>query len=358
MILGKENQGKIRIKDIAERANVSIGTVDRVLHNRGEVKEETKKNVLSIVEEMGYIPNLLAKTLALKKKFRIAVIIPDTSDNNPYWERPLKGILEGAKEIEVYNTLVDIYTFNSTEETSFCTIFNMVLDSNPSGVIFNPVFKESSLNYVSQMDKLLIPYTYIDIDLEQGNNLAYFGQNAKQSGKVAAKIMSQVLPSNAKIAIVKLTNHKIITSHIKKREEGFVEFFEASKISSGEIISVDIDLSIGMEPSISLKKLFSENSDIKGVFVPSSRVFKVAGFLQEENIENILLMGFDLIDQNIHYLENEIIDFLISQKPEQQGYNSVMTLFNSILFKKEIKKVNYSSIDIIIKENIDHYNRN
>ncbi|WP_234408903.1 LacI family DNA-binding transcriptional regulator [Marinilabilia salmonicolor] len=44
----------VRIKDIAEKANVSIGTVDRVLHNRGEVAKKTKEKVLTIAKEMNY----------------------------------------------------------------------------------------------------------------------------------------------------------------------------------------------------------------------------------------------------------------------------------------------------------------
>ena len=73
-----ENQeNRIRIKDIAERARVSVGTVDRVIHKRGEVAEETRKQILSIIEELGYTPNVLAKSLASKKQYQIAALIPE-----------------------------------------------------------------------------------------------------------------------------------------------------------------------------------------------------------------------------------------------------------------------------------------
>ena len=42
----------VRIKDIALKAGVSIGTVDRVLHNRGEVKAATKEKVLAIAKKL------------------------------------------------------------------------------------------------------------------------------------------------------------------------------------------------------------------------------------------------------------------------------------------------------------------
>ena len=65
--LTKSAQRRVTIKDIAAMAGVSIGTVDRVLHNRGEVNQATHERVMSFVDELGYTPNLLAKSLALKK---------------------------------------------------------------------------------------------------------------------------------------------------------------------------------------------------------------------------------------------------------------------------------------------------
>jgi LacI family transcriptional regulator len=89
--MNQRNSRRIGIKDIASKAGVSIGTVDRVLHHRGEVKEETRAKINQIIEELGYTPNLFAQSLASKKNYRIALIVPDTSDNNPYWNKPAQG---------------------------------------------------------------------------------------------------------------------------------------------------------------------------------------------------------------------------------------------------------------------------
>ena len=52
------------IKMIAERAGVSIGTVDRVLHDRPYVKAEVRERVLRVMEELDYHPNRMASALA------------------------------------------------------------------------------------------------------------------------------------------------------------------------------------------------------------------------------------------------------------------------------------------------------
>ena len=60
---------KVRIKDIAEKSGVSIGTVDRVLHNRPNVSAKSRKKVEDVLKEINYRPNLYASVLASKKKY-------------------------------------------------------------------------------------------------------------------------------------------------------------------------------------------------------------------------------------------------------------------------------------------------
>ena len=66
----------IRIKDIALKAKVSTGTVDRVLHNRGRVSAKVQEKVLKIIKEMDYEPNLIARALGSKKTYHIAALFP------------------------------------------------------------------------------------------------------------------------------------------------------------------------------------------------------------------------------------------------------------------------------------------
>ena len=53
-----KNSGKITINDVARAAGVSKGTVDRVLHARGEVSKKSREKVLKVIEELGFKPNM------------------------------------------------------------------------------------------------------------------------------------------------------------------------------------------------------------------------------------------------------------------------------------------------------------
>ena len=118
---------------------------------------------------------------------------------------------------------------------------------------------------------------------------------------------------------------------------------------------MEIDTTKNQEPEKSLTKIFAAHPDIEGVFVTSARVHQVATFIQINNNSDLFLGGYDLVGNNMKYLKEGVIDFLICQKPEDQGYKSIMAMFNYLLTKVPVSRINYSPIDIVLKENVDFY---
>lgn len=82
---------RITIADVAEKADVSAMTVSRVLNNKGEISEATRQHVLSVMRELGYRPNRVARSLATAKTLKIGVIVPSIS--SAYFG----AVLEGAE---------------------------------------------------------------------------------------------------------------------------------------------------------------------------------------------------------------------------------------------------------------------
>jgi len=350
----KSYKKPVGVKDIAAKAGVSIGTVDRVLHNRGEVKASTHKKVMAVIEELEYTPNIMAKSLARKRTVQIVIVIPNPDNNNPYWEKPVEKIKQVKKELINFNVDVVCEYYDASNEKSFEITMNKVCRYEPDGVVLNPIFKNTTLKFVDIFNNKNIPYVFIDIDIDVDNNnkLSFFGQNAKQSGRVAANTMYLSTPRNSRYLIIKLSNKKVFSTHIDGRIDGFIQFFKNKK---SNIKTIEIDLSNKNEPYTSLSEIFIDNESINGVFIPNSRSYKLADFLESIGKNNYIIVGYDLIEQNVKHLEKENITYLINQKPEKQVYDAVMALFNHILLKKKIEKTNYSAIDILIKENINYY---
>lgn len=93
----------MNIYDISKKAGVSIATVSRVLNNSPHVSEATRRRVMRIIDQNGYVPNAFARGLGLGSMKTIGLLCPDASD--PYLASAL-AMLEGAFRKQNYNCLL------------------------------------------------------------------------------------------------------------------------------------------------------------------------------------------------------------------------------------------------------------
>jgi len=337
-------------------AGVSPGTVDRVIHQRKEVSPATRTRILKILKKTGYTPNLIAKSLASKKKYRIAALLPSASNDNPYWVLPLKGVEKAIAEINDFNGNVDKRFFDLNNEASFIRTSNDLIKDPPDGILFPPVFPKSSLKLIQQIESKQIPYVFIDSSLDNRNSLSYIGQDAMQSGFLAAKLICYGLRNGETILVINLARPEGIMHHLQKRQKGFISYFDTCRNNKKvQIDSLEIDLTQTGEPEQHLDEYFIRNREVRAIFVTSSKVHKIARYLKAHGKAKILLVGYDLIEENKVYLNDGTIDFLISQQPETQGYLGIMTLFRHLNRQEIPGPVQYSPIDIITAENIKYY---
>ena len=339
-----------RIKDIAQRAGVSTGTVDRVLHHRGEVSAATRERILKIIAELDYQPNVLASTLASRRKIRFAVLIPQGGPTNPYWDAPLQGIRRAATELQAYGIEVDVLTF--TGSASFRQLATKILSDPPDGLLLAPVFYDESSRFLGLCAEKQIKAVFIDTQLDYTFCLQKIGQNPRQSGQVAARLMSLGQHDHPRILLLNLSEEQDQLHHFEERARGFSDFFESKSLNA----TVQ-HLPVGTD-GISLEKTLLESlqsGQIDGIFVTGSKVFQVAALLKKLKQPHIRLIGYDLVDENQTYLKEGIIDFLISQKPEEQGYWGIQALYSGIVLNLPQESCRYTPIDIITAENLSQY---
>lgn len=351
------NIPRAKISDIARKAGVSSGTVDRVIHNRGEVAVRTREKILSIIREMDYQPDILASTLASKKTWRIAALIPQADIANPFWKSPSEGLQQAWQEVKHYGIEFFLHFFTYHDRNSFGKMLEKIIESNPAGIILAPVFTEQTLQYMPLLETLKIPVVFLNAQVENTPNLSYIGQDPIHSGMVAAHLLDFGLQDEARIFIINIISEKGGNSHILNREKGFREYF-SERVNHKSLTTINASINNRKELFSLLDKaipLSSDRTGSLGIFVTNSKVFHVATFLEENNRYDVRLVGYDLLEQNQEYLKKGIIDFLISQQPREQGYRSMITLFNHLVMKKPIIKNQFLPIDIITRENINFY---
>lgn len=120
------------MKEIAKKANVSIKTVSRVVNGQGEISAETVRRVQEVIDELGYRPNLMARSLITQRTNSIGLIVPNIS--NPFYPEVAQAVLSTARENQ-HNMLLCSHE-NDLEEQQ--QILDSLVAQGVDGIIIFP----------------------------------------------------------------------------------------------------------------------------------------------------------------------------------------------------------------------------
>ena len=120
----------VTLEDVARLAGVSRMTVSRVINRSGYIKQETEEKVINAINELGYRPNMLAKSLVTKKSKTLAFVMINISD--PFHNLISKGIESVAYKKQYITFLCDTHSRQREED-----YINMFMDNRIGGAIFH-----------------------------------------------------------------------------------------------------------------------------------------------------------------------------------------------------------------------------
>jgi LacI family transcriptional regulator len=349
------SQKKARIKDIARLAGVSIGTVDRVIHNRGEVAEKTRLKVQQILKDTSYSPNIMAQALKSKKRFHLVSLLPAPSEDNSFWEKHPLGMIRAIEELDPFPVTLSQVTFDLQDEDDFQKKAARVLDLKPDGVLLAPIFKSESITFCSRLQNKNIPFVFIDGYIENTGFLAYIGEDIFQSGRVAGQLADMITPAKSDLLVVTIAKNIRNVSHLTIRTEGFLSYFSKKARNTGKRITINIPDPSPNQVRNALDKAFLENPGIGSVFITGSRSYLIALYLEKKGLKSVDLIGYDLLDSNVEFLKSGITRFLIGQRPEEQTYKGIKKLFEYLSLHKIPDRIEYLPVDIVTSENVDFF---
>jgi LacI family transcriptional regulator len=223
-------------------------------------------------------------------------------------------------------------------------------------VLIAPIFYRESLLYFNRWKRLSIPFILFNTHIPDYEPLSYIGQDSYQSGYLAAKLLHYANNESCTYLVAHVDEDVLNSSHLIKKEQGFDDYFdENTPKGSYKIIHADLQNCFDKTACAQqLNKIRKENPNLKGIFVTNSKSHIIADYLQTSNLK-IHLIGYDLMNKNLHFLNNGVIDFLINQNPKGQGYYGIYAMADHLVFKKKIKPIKYLPLDIITKENLHYY---
>ena len=322
---------KITIRDVAKKANVSVATVSRVINNKGYVYEETRKTVLQIIDELGFEPNQLARSLTNHRSKMIGVIVPHVGTT--FYGQLIEGIEQAALSYG-YKTMLCNTQDSAEREMDYLKIFEQY---NVEGVIIASNFKNKE-----KLASLNIPL--ISVDHLINDEIPSVSCNNENGGAMAAKTM---IAGGAKNFLLLRGPSFLITS--LERTKGFLEVLEEHE-STYDIHDFDL-----VEPDAEfIYQHIKNNPQIDGIFAMSDTLALIAlGCLQKlgrKVPEEVQVVGFDdapftkwtnpgitTVSQSIKYMGSETVNTLI-KLINNETLHSVHRLIDVSLKERETTK--------------------
>lgn len=355
----KREEIKITINDVARLSGLSKGTVDRVIHNRGEVSKKSYDKVMEVIRELGYEPNIYASILASRKDHSVVVLVPEYSVGE-YWEMADRGTALAREYARTFNINVETVLFNQYSIDSFRDACTRLLEMDPSAVVIAPTFKNETTLLTAELHRRGIPYSYVDTKLEENGYVSYFGMPMYQSGYLCGDLLMDSAGDGqaAKVAVIRLEHDRSRQSDpTVNRRAGFADYM-TERHPDTEIVNVFVNPRQPESITGELLGFYKANPGITHVVMFNSRIHLISGFLKALEREGRLprAVGFDNLDANMEALRGGLVKYLITQHTDEQTRLAITSLVEYLVMKKEpAKRDNYMHMDILSRNNVEHY---
>lgn len=334
------------VKEIAQLAGVSIGTVDRVLHGRGRVSPQTKARIEAIVHSGGYTPNPIARSLKRARPYRFAVLVPASEEDSGYWGQARAGLAGAADEVRSMGVATVIREFNRYDVASFRTASAAALSEKPDGLLLAPVMPTEARRLIERIEGQ-IPYVFFDADLPGTAPLVAIGQDAFRGGYLAGRL-AELFSGSGPFAVV---DAHAEDHHIALRRDGFRAY--AAERGFATTTAENADLEDDRAAAGLVEKLLAEHQGLAGVFVTSASCHRIAAAVSDLRARRrFAVIGYDLVPENERLLRAGGIDAIISQRPETQARRGLLDLYRSIVLGRPVDSRVEVPLDLYLKENL------
>ena len=328
------------IETIAQKAGVSRGTVDRVIHNRGRVKAETVERVWAVMEELNFQPNTLGRAFYLsRKKNKIGVLV---SLREPDFQRQVMlGVSDGISYAQQYGIETLTEFAPPDDPTAYLEALERLVGGGVRGLILRGIESEQVNARLQALSKEHIPIITHNADTESKLRDCFVGQDSYKGGACAAFLMQQISPKEGRTLIVGVDR---LHYSSEERIRGFIDHIRNSPdekmvLLSGVYSQGNHDISYKLTRSA-----IAEFPDLTGVFVSGAGLSGAAHAVDDAGLSGkIKVLGFDTTDSNVACMKKGTVQFLIDQDPYMQGYKSIQLLVDAIFQDSPVETAYYDT---------------
>lgn len=357
-LLSRESYAKIRLKvillkkqytlkEIAQELNVSRATIDRVIHNRGDIGADTVKRVKEFLEEVGYRPNQVGRSLAKRLQKKIALLFHAT--DNEIFEDIKHGMQVAEAEIRDFGFSIEILPVDKNSEEQLKLLRQVAQEAD--AIAISPYEPDKFIETINEIVDAGKPVITFNNDVAESKRLCYIGTDYYRSGKLAGELLGKSVKSGKVLVISGKSGYW----QSQQRQQGFEEVVQS--YPSVEIIG-PICHKEGSGDFPELLRTLDANPDVKGIFVMDNYngiIESVCDTLHSRQ-PTLDIVTLDLNSECVKGINEGMIMATIAQDPFSQGYYAVKKLFHLLFHQSEMKhSIYHTKLDVLYKENLINY---
>ena len=338
---------KITIQDVAQKAGVSVATIDRVLNRRPGVKTRTVEKVETAIRELNYQPDRIAARLARGREYRFWFVLPDTAGefmNRISDEVEAAAHRMAGERVSIMVKRVDVFDG---------PLLAKVLDELEDGIdgvavvaLDHPAVREAINALVAKG----ISVVTLVSDVPGSKRTHYAGIDNSSAGRTAAGLMGRFL-AGRKGKVGMFAGSLALRDHIE-RQFGFEQVM-AHEFSQLVILPVR-ESRDDMERSEELaKQLLREHSDLLGIYnVGGGTAGIVAALDESKRANDIVFIAHEVTDGSRRALIRNTIDVIINQDAGHEVRSAVRVLMARADNAPLIEAQERIRIDIFMRDNL------
>jgi LacI family transcriptional regulator len=334
------------IRDIAEALGTSIGTVDRALHGRSGVSARTKARVLRMAEQLGYKPNIAARSLKLNRNVRIAAVFP--REIAAFFD-PLRGGIQAAADEAVGMQLRLEFIDYPRLGLGDVAALESAAAKKYDGILFTPGRPRELAGVIRRIVGQGTAMLCVASDAPDSGRIASVTVDAYISGALAAEILSHKLQAPSRVATI--TGDLATFDHAEKLR-GFAATLAvlAPHLTLLPVVESHESPEEAYRQSITLLKAKARPD---AIYISTANSLPVLRALEElKLLGRVQVIATDLFTELVPLLESGKVLATLYQRPEAQGKTAFEMLIAYLADKDKPIKVHRFAPHIILRSNL------
>ena len=334
------------IKDIAQALGISIGTVDRALHGRAEISASTRERVIRKAEELGYRPNLAARSLKLDRRLSIGVYFPRHIAS--FFDPLRAGVKAAAAAAMGVNVDLDFRTFPRLDEGD-AALLSAADEHKYDGILVTPGNPRSIEPVLRGLARQGLAIICVASDSPRSERLATVAVDAQTSGAIAAELFSRTISKPGNVATI--TGELTTLDHAEK-----VRGFAANLALLAPHLSLLPTIESHEQPKEAYRKttaLLASKPHPLGLYISTANSAPVLRAVEEHNLlGRVQIIATDIFPLLLPYLESGAILATLYQRPFTQGKTALELLLRYLIEGVQPEPVTRLAPHIVLRSNL------